>query len=427
MLIFWYNDRGGEDMGTHIIVTGIEQPSFDFRPNGASLVERDQRGYLEEAGHIVFTVRPGYPDVNEDYHEIHLPSVKLPRAENYRIAWPFDPLTQLRLESWLRTMKPDLIYLHGPYQIAEKLAAIAKKLDIPYILHVHTHISGYVESRVPEQLWPVAKWLALGRAKRLADGAALTVFPSETYRLIFIAETGFDGPSVVFPSFIKPFKLMSESETERFNYRFRQNHLPINTEAYPGIVVHSRLEEEKNPEYPMRCFIELLDFLGEFPITRVVYPVLIYVGGGTPSCKARLVKIATENGILDKVYFAGSRSNEEAKKIIQTGNQNWFFSNKDTQGIVPFEAGYAKKPVFGLKKQPFDEFFGKKKFMVVSDNNPFGVAMNSHLLLSDRGRHAEMATHCHEVAVAFSDTERYSTDFLIMCEEVISQHKCNRN
>lgn len=411
-------------MKTYTIVTGIEQPPFGFRPNGASLVEEDQRGYLEEVGHIVFTVRPGYPEIKAGLREVHLPSIKLPRAENYRIALPFDPLTQRGLLSWLESIRPDMLYLHGPYQVASNLAIIAKKLAIPYILHIHTHISGYVESRVPEVLWPVAKKLALDRAKRLASGAAMTIFPSETYRDVFNAETSFAGPSIVFPSFIKPFQLMPEDEKKRFSFFFRKGHLPVDPIAYPGIVVHSRLEKEKNPIYPMLCFIELLKLLDECPINKVVHPVLIYVGGGTQSCKQELVQLARENGILDKVYFVGSQGNEEAKKILQTANQSWFLSDKDTQGIVPFEAGFAEVPVFGLAGQPFDEFFGKKDFLTVSRADPFILAVRSHALLANEQKRIEMAQHCQSVAVAYSDTEKYKNDFLRICDNIIVGTDC---
>ena len=71
-------------------VNGIEQPTFDLRQNGASLVEKDQRGYLEEEGGEVYTVRPQYPGVPEDDHEIHLPSIVIPGTDGFRIAYPID-------------------------------------------------------------------------------------------------------------------------------------------------------------------------------------------------------------------------------------------------------------------------------------------------------------------------------------------------
>ena len=402
-----------------VCVNGIEQPPFEFRPNGASLVERDQRMYLEGAGFEVHTVRPSYPEVPVREGDLHLPSVRLPRAENYRIARPFDPWTQRGLDAWIRQVQPEMIYLHGPYQVADKLAVIAKKYGIPYALHVHTHISGYVESRVPEYLWPIAKSLALRRAKRLADGAAVTIFPSVTYEAVFKAETGFNGPSLVFPSFIQPFPLLGKRELESANYEFRSGHMPLNRVLYPAIVVHSRLENEKNPEYAMRAFMELLNLFIDRPISGMESPMLIYVGGGTASCKEHLEWLAKEYGISNKVYFAGARSNEEAKRILQTANQCWFLSNTDTQGIVPLEAGYAGVPVFGLEDEPFDEFFGEMKFLAVPDNKPGVLARRSYALMSDQRRHSEMADHCNQVALKYSDIGIYEKHFLDVCQHVI--------
>lgn len=400
-------------------VCGIEQPPFEFRPNGASLVERDQKQYLREAGYEVFTVRPRYPEVPKIEGEIHLPSLKLPNADNYRIAYPFDPLSQRELALQIREIHPEMIYLHGPYQVASRLAAIAKKQKIPFALHMHTHISGYVESRVPEHLWPLAKFFSLKRAKKLANSATVTIFPSITYKKVFMTETGYTGPSLVFPSFIQPFELLDEKALERVNYSFRRGHLSVNPVLNPGIVVHSRLEKEKNPEYPMKCFHELLKRLHESPISGINFPVLIYVGGGTASCREHLEWLAKEYGIVNQVYFAGARSHDEAKGILQTANQCWFLSDKDTQGMVPFEAGLAGVPVFGLKDQPFAEFFGEKEFLVVAGDSPTDLAGKAYALLSNKALHAEMAEHCHKVATSYSDVERYKKEFLDLCELIV--------
>jgi len=403
-----------------VCVNGIEQPPFEFRPNGASLVERDQRLYLEEAGYEVYTVRPSYPEVPISEGDFHLPSIKLPNAENYRIAKPFDPWTQRGLDAWIRQLQPEMMYLHGPYQVAAKLAVIAKKYGIPYALHVHTHISGYVESRVPEYLWPIAKRFALNRARRLADRASVTIFPSATYEAIFKAETWFNGPSLVFPSFIQPFPILSKRELENANYRLRSGtNLPLNRFLYPGIVVHSRLEKEKNPEYAMQCFAELIKLVIERPIRGIQSPLLIYIGGGTSSCKEHLVWLAQEYGISNLVYFTGARSNEEAKQILQTANQCWFLSDTDTQGIVPLEAGYAGVPVFGLEDQPFDEFFGEKKFLAVPNNKPGVLARRSYALMSDSCKHMEMADHCNSVALKYSDVRKYKKHFLDICQHIV--------
>ena len=412
--------------GLIVCVNGIEQPPFEFKQNGASLVERDQRQYMEEAGYEVYTVRPKYPEVEERDHEVHLSSIWLPGTDNYRIAKPIDCLTQRRLDKWIGGLRPDMIYLHGPYQIADRLARCAKRYGIPYVLHLHTNITGYTEARTPRQLWPVAKRFALSRAKRLADGAIVTIFPSKHYEAVFTAETGFVGTplnSLVFPSHIQPFPILSKKELERANYFFRKVHLKNDPVLYPGIVVLGRLEEEKNPEYPLRCFAALVDLIAQKPIQGIESPVLTYVGGGTANCRDRLVRLAYELGISSLVYFSGARSNEESKEILQISNQCWFLSNKDTQGIVPLEAGYAGIPVFGLKGQPFEEFFGQKEFLVVPEDTPSVLAERSYILLKSRDEYSEMADHCRRVAFSFSDTEKYRKDLLDLCQHVVIETK----
>jgi len=402
-----------------VCVNGIEQSPFDFRPNGASLVERDQRKYMEEEGGEVYTVRPWYPGLPEGDHEIHLPSIVIPGTDGFRIAYPIDPLTQWMLDGLIGQIKPEMIYLHGPYQVADRLTRIAKKYKIPYALHMHTHLTGYVEARTPEFLWPVAKRFSLKRAIRIANGAAVTIFPSETYRKVFVSETGFSHPSIVFPSFIEPFPMLDAKELEKANYQLRARHININNEMCPGIMVLSRLEREKNPQLAMHSFARLLRLIKQDPIEGIKWPVLIYVGGGTDKCKQELVSLAKDYGIEKKVLFAGPRSGEESREFLQTASQCWFLSKMDTQGFVPLEAGYAGIPVFGLHGQPFQEFFGQEAYLTVSPDCPDILAARSYLLLKDREKHLEKAAFCKKVATRYSDTKKYKEDFLDICKHVV--------
>lgn len=414
------------------IIADSESPRLEISAQGVGGVLGIHERCFQENGdqfYAIFPDRPGYKPKKNDFL---MPSIQVPFTNGYRIAVPrslqvLDLKTQIRLRSWLMEIGPDLVIHHGPYQVASRVDPVAGFMDVPRILWIHTDLAGYIESRVPEALWPVAKRMQLSQAKKLASKARLTVFPSYHARDKFIGLTDFRGETCVLPSSIVPFELMDKTAKEKFEKVFRKKgHLPLDPIAYPMLGTTGRLEEEKKQKNALRAFAKVVEYFREIPVPKsgIICPVFVFVGDG--SQRQELEKLVIELG-LDKeakrlgvgtlVYFAGELVHEEVEKFVQILAAFVFPSDTDTQGLALVEAAFARCVVFGLMGYSFDEFFHDS--ILATPNDPAIMASRIHTVLGDKKIYEAKSEFCHSVAMRYSNIGAYSKEFLAMCESVL--------
>jgi len=397
----------------------MEQPRFEYRPNGVSLVCQIQRNCVRELGYSTSLVMPRYPNAEAKDGDIILPSRLLSRADNYYITDPLRYLsTHINLYASMLDLSPDLFYLNGPYWTAIHLASIAKKMDVPYILHVHTDIKGYALAR-SVKLGPAISWVMLKVARQMAKSAAKLVFPSCHYRDAFVKETGYNRTTEVLPSVLPEFKLMSASQKAAFSDHFRVKHgLPRNSEKYPLILVNGRVQKEKGLERAISNFKSLLNQCQDRPIcTR--YPYLVFVGGESPHYRRELEDLASSLGVREEIVFVGEVKNAELLKINQIAWLMWFVSKTDTQGLVTLEAASCGIPVMGYRHQVFGEFFPDE--FLEMDESSVDWGYKTRFLLEREGVYLDKADFCAKIAQSYTDRDAYKANYGRILERAISR------
>lgn len=402
------------------VVIGSESPRPGIKAQGVGHIAELQEEVLREAGHETRMAFPknGHKSCNDT--DLLLPSVRVPCTDDYFMAWP----RRLSLGNYMELFnefsqnRPDLFIFNSPHQVAGKLALIARILGIPYLLWVHTDLKKYAEARFP---WApdVASRIAHGLAKKIANGATQTIFPSKDARDKFVKRTRYSGKTLVLPGSTDLVKMMTRDEKDDFDFAFRASAgLPCDSSAYPILHMNCRLGPEKNVKFAIEAFAELVKLLCEDPdgsdlsIPGVESPVLVLVGGGTKAYVRELKELAKSLEILDLVYFAGERPHDEVLRINQISRCYLFPSESDTQGLAPLEAAVCHCPVMGMKGEVFEEFFGEDLAVAAQ---PFSWALELHRLLSNRSVWQEKSDFCYKAACKYSDKSHFGDQLLNVC------------
>lgn len=405
----------------HKIVFGMEQPRFENRSNGVSRVCQIQMNCLEQLGHETHLVMPRYPGAVAEKGDIQLPSICLSKPDNYFITNPFHyPEIHLQLLEYCLKLKPDLFYLNGPYWTAMHLASIARKMGVPYILHLHTDIKGYAMARSPGLGGEIGSRFMFFLAKGIVKNASKRVFPSVFYRDIFTAQTRCSGVSEVLPSVIPEFPLMTKNEKRDFAFHFRlKNSIPLDEEKHPLIVVNGRVKKEKSPERAIQHLKHLFD---QFPENFVFQkdPCLVFVGEVDSKYKEELLNLALSLKVRYRVFFVGELSNSELLKVNQIAWLLWFTSTTDTQGLVLVEAAAGGLLVMGCKDKVFYEFF-PDDFLAVdnSSNSSDEWGKRTMILLESPEFYQEKADFCRKKAKAYTDIASYQEKYMRIIEQAI--------
>lgn len=402
------------------VVFSMEQPRFEYRSNGVSRVCQIQMDCMKELGHVTHLVIPRYPGAVAEENDILLPSRLLSEKDNYYIT---DPLQYLsihpQLLEYCLEIQPDLFYLNGPYWTAMHLASIARKMGVPYIIHLHTDIRGYALARSPGIGGEIGSWAMFSLAKGIVKNASERVYPSVFYQDVFVTQSGCNKSSEVLPTVIPVFPLMTKGERGRFSLQFRSDwDLPFNEERYPLIILNGRVQREKGLDKAIYHLKSLSDRCQSGPDFHRI-PYLVFVGGYGPKYKQELEDLAQSFGLKSRIRFTGEVKNPELLKINQIAWLLWFVSTTDTQGLVLVEAAACGLPVMGRKDQVFHEFF-PDDFLSVDDSasNSDDWGRKTRFLLESPSLHREKAAYCQGKAKLYTDIAGYQERYMGIIERV---------
>lgn len=400
------------------VIFGMEQPRFEYRSNGVSLVSEIQMNCLRQLGHQTHLVIPHYPNAVAEENDILLPARLLSKDDDYFIT---DPLQYLsihpQLLEYCLELQPDLFYLNGPYWTAMHLSSIARKMGVPYILHLHTDIKGYALARSPGIGGNIASRFMFMMAKGQFKKASQVVFPSAFYRDVFMAEMEYLRISEVLPTVIPPFSLMAKGERGKFALMFRSElDISLDEEQSPLIIVNGRVQREKGLERAIYHFGSLSMRCQNGP-TFQKNPHLVFVGRFDPKYKQELEDLAQSLGVRHKIHFIGERKNSDLLKINQIAWLLWFTSTTDTQGLVLTEAAACGLPVMGYKDQVFYEFY-PDDFLAVGDSSE-DWGRRTRFLLESPALYRQKVAFCRGKANLYTDIKSYQRKYMGIIEQVV--------
>jgi L-malate glycosyltransferase len=240
----------------------------------------------------------------------------------------FDPALLFRLIKLIKRTKPDIVQANGSDTL--KYAVMAK-IFIPHLKIVYRNISmvsawskgNSLKRKFNQFLFKHVEWVTSVGQQPLNDLVSTYHFPIEKTRLIR--------------------RGISYFEFDRLEYR-RKIASEFNFPASDHILVHiGRFSKEKNHPFLVSCFEGIIQ---EIPNTR-----LIFIGEGEELPRIR--EIVTNKKLIDKIFFAGHRSN--VQEIL--AGSDVFLLGSTIEGVpgVILEAGIQSVPSVAVAVGGVDE------------------------------------------------------------------------
>jgi glycosyltransferase involved in cell wall biosynthesis len=407
-----YKNMG--EVGEMYIVIVNESPRPGIEPQGVGCIAEDQEAAYKEAGHRTLMIYPEPKNgckKNVREGDFLLQSARVP---GFTMALPrrWVPKTFSQLLVEFSEDRPDLIILNSPHQAAGMLALVAKILDIPYFLWIHTDLERYAEVKASWGTKRIATRIVHGLAKKIAYRAALTIFPSNNARDKFVKRIKFTGKTFVLPGCVEPAVLMPEEAREKFDESFRMsNGLPLASTEYPILHMTGRVGPEKNVAFALEVFAELACLCrdpyrrAEFAIRGITTPILVLVGSGSWLYTRKMRKLANSYGVSDLFFPIGKRSRREVRELNKISRGCFCPSIAGTQELVALEAAADGCVVAYVKGEAPEEFLGSSMSMTL---DPFQWAFRWHDLLKDSGVWQEKADSCREAVKPYTDKSRFA-------------------
>ncbi|ACX52165.1 glycosyl transferase group 1 [Ammonifex degensii KC4] len=317
------------------------------------------REELEKRGVIFFLFVPWYPGCQKEPNIYRFWALPAPTNPDFTLPLPFSP----RLGSTLRSLKLDLIHVHGPFLMGSLGARWARRLNLPLVFTYHTLYEAYVHYFPFLRSW--ARTLTRRYTVGFCNRCDLVLAPSLAIKK-YLEQNGVKAPVEVLPTGIK---LSSFRGGDREAFR-----LNFNLSLEEKVLVYvGRLGEEKNLRFLLRSFALVKK---ELEATR-----LVLVGGGPQ--KEELEKLARSLGVGQEVIFTGPLPPDKVKDAYAAADLFVIASLTETQGLVVGEAKAAGLPVVGVEANGVKEMVrhGLDGFLTPPDEKAFAAAVIR--LLSD--------------------------------------------
>lgn len=278
-------------------------------------------------------------------------------------------------------------------EFANNMIQFIEKQNIRYdIIHAHFWMSGYVANLVKQILnIPfVITFHALGKLRRIHQGVA-DLFPDMRFHVEEQIIRAADGIVAECPQ---------DKEDMMIHYYAKEEKMTIipcgfdKKEFHPIDRVTARMELGLNPDdfivlqlgrmVPRKGVDNVIRSIGQIYKKKDVNIKLLIVGGESdkPNPKktpeiGRLLKIAEEENITERVYFVGRKDRNQLKFFYNAADvfvtTPWY----EPFGITPLEAMACGTPVIGSN-------VGGIKYSVAHDKTGFLVPPNEPEILAER-------------------------------------------
>ena len=377
-----YDLRASIELGRPMRIVMFTNTYLPFIGGVAISVDRLKTG-LEQLGHEVVVVAPGYDDRAPEPGVIRVPTL-FKTGPLVRVANPLHPKT------WraVRAFDPDIIHLHHPFGLGSLGRRMARLLKVPAIFTYHTRLEHYVHSvPLPDALFRnvISHWIVRRFANRCDEIIVPTPVTRDYMRLIGVAR-----PIHVHPTGIdlEQFECPDQS-------RISDLETKINPDGRLLLATVSRLSQEKNLQFMIVAMKKLKE--RNAPRFR-----LLIIGEGEE--RENLTRLIRENGLSRDVRLLGSVPATDIPEYLQLADLFVFSSVSETQGMVVLEAMAAGLPVVAVNSSGVDAFVKDRRtgILTVEDVEVWADAV--HTLFVNGTERLAMSRK------AFEEAQRYSIE-----------------
>ncbi len=398
----------------------------------------DDRGYRESPKRIAFFTNTYFPFISgvpisilrlakglqQRGHQVHIFAPEYDKKAETRVPctrvrtliafgknreFRVSNLLQSNIKRTFEEFAPDLVHVHQPLWLGSLGLWRARRAGIPVIYTYHTRLEMYAHYvPLPSALFRnLISHLIVRRFCNRCNGVIVPTYSTETYlRLIGVKSRIFVQPSGVdFDRFNTP----PAQSTERL-----RRHLGLAMDDKVLISV-SRLGREKNIKF-------LIDAMAELQQRTDQSVKLVLVGRGDD--QRFLENRAGEQGVADRVLFAGAVKPHEMPGYYQMADLFVFASKSETQGMVILEAMSAGLPVVAIRSSGIDDVImdGKNGYKTL-DNIAEWTAKAASLINDEQKlqRFSEAAVAFareHDVSSFAENVDRYYSEIMATYHDV---------
>ncbi|MEW6457867.1 MAG: glycosyltransferase family 4 protein [Bacillota bacterium] len=350
-----------------------------YRPYTSGVV-RSIETFSEELlalGHQVYIFAPRYGQVQSREESIfRFYSVPSPTNPDYNIAIPIS----LRLKTTLKQLKVDIIHVHSPFMLGRLGARCARDLELPLVFTYHTLYDQYVH------YLPVARNLTRKITQKLSvqfcNRCDMVLVPTWVIGE-YIRGLGVQVPVTKLPTGIKV------EDFQQGDPRWLRERYGIGAEEKVLLFV-GRLGQEKNIDFLLRAYRQVLDGLPQAPVR------LVLVGGGPETGNLKLMARAL--GIGERTVFTGPLAGRDVVHCYAGADLFVFPSVTETQGLVIGEAKAAGVPVVAVDAFGVAEMVNHGEDGFLTSLSEQGFAERILVLLNDEELRRRMAGAARENA-----------------------------
>lgn len=343
---------------------------------------------LEGRGHKVYIFAPRYPGYSEDDPSIiRVSSVEAPTYPGFYLPISFVQLIQDKFAK----LNIDLVHVHQPFLLGEIGLRIAHKNGLPLVFTYHTLYEKYLhyvpfnkeitrtflEKLVSSfcshcDLVICPSWYVYEKVSQKLPGCNLRMIP-----------TGLD--------------LESRKDVEKGDIRKRYD-IPRNAKI---MLYAGRITKEKNLDFLISCAISI--------IRKRDDTYCFFIGDGDQ--RARLEKLAADEGLAGKIIFPGEKTRDELYRFYNDADIFIFSSKSETQGLVILEAMSFSLPVVAVDAPAISEQVKNGINGYIVKEKEISFVEKALLIIEDKQGYSRMAGGALQTAQ--QNSIRHTADLLL--------------
>ena len=287
--------------------------------SGVTISVRTLRDELVKLGHEVFIITNDHPNPHEEENVIRIKGYKLPfkGMEEFRINRVKPKHIKL-----LKTLNLDLVHCHTEFMMGWIGRRLAKKLKLPTVHTYHTMYEDYIHFITKAFMKPL-RFASKIYSRKFAESVDEVIFPTIKVQRTFEGY-GYKDHAHLIPTGIYLDRFSKDNHTAQEIIQLKES-LGIRHDEFVMLFL-GRISKEKSIDTLIRQFARINN-------KKVK---LVLVGGGPE--KDNFEKVATEEGVIDRIIFTGMIDPTLVGKYYQLADLFVNFSTTETQGLTYIEA-----------------------------------------------------------------------------------------
>jgi 1,2-diacylglycerol 3-alpha-glucosyltransferase len=312
-------------------------------PYGVSMSIETFRREFEKKGHTVYIFAPKFPGFEDSNENVfRYPALDVNIKFRFPLAFPYSS----KISKVLENMDIDIIHAQHPNLLGTAARKWARKKEAPLVFTWHTLYDQYTDF-VPFLPSKFSANYMIKKAVKFANDADAVVAPTDSIIPILkrwgvhpVKSPQSGDAKGVFNRvkkeiYVVPTGVIEEEFSGSDRNKIRIKYKIADDEIL--LLMVSRLTSEKNVEFVFRAVKDILkNNKAKFMVVSDGYLL------------PKLQKFCEDNGISDKVIFAGIIGRDEIKNYFAAGDIFVYGSKSETQGMILTEAMYMGLPIVAV-------------------------------------------------------------------------------